>query len=115
MDWNEHSVVHCPPPLLVSPSDPTLTVENVREVMAEVLNWMMVGVWLGIPDSKVRKISRQSSTGRETCLALGDYWVNTAPDASWEKLALGLYWEREERALAVTKQYLQQQGMCILS
>ena len=37
-----------------------------------------------------------------------DYWVNTAPDASWEKLARVLYHSREERALAVMKQYLQQ-------
>ena len=83
--------------------------------MAEVGNWVSVATWL-VPGSKLlEEISQQSSTEREKSLALGDYWVNTAPDASWEKLALGLYWEREERALAVTKQYLQQQGMCILS
>ena len=100
---------------LCPPSDPTLTVENVREVMAEVRNWMIVGFWLGVPDTKRQEISQQLSTARERCLALGDYLVNTDPYGSWKKLALGLYWEREERALAVTKQYLQQQGMCVLS
>ena len=111
MDWNEHSVVYCPPLLLVSPSDPTLTVENVREVMAEVGNWEKVR-WL-VHDSKQQEIKQQSSTEREKSLALGDYWVNTNPNASWERLAMKLYQKREERALAVTKQYFQQQGsMC---
>ena len=87
--------------------------ENVREVMAEVVgNWQWVGIGLGVPLLKVLEISQQSSTVRERSLALGDYWVNTAPDASWERLARALYHNGEHRALAVTKQYLQQQGMC---
>ena len=94
-----------------SPSDPTLTVENVREVMAKVGRWWRVGDWLGVPRSKQLEIMQQSSTEREKCLALGDYWVNTAPCACWERLARALYQWREEKALAVAKQYLQQ-GMC---
>ena len=85
--------------------------ENVREVMAEVGNWIGVGSGLGVPDSKREEIRQQSSPKREKCLTLGDYWVNTAPDASWEKLAMLLYQWGEERAVAVTKQYLQE-GMC---
>ena len=88
--------------------------ENVREVMAEVGNSKEVGILLALP-SKRQEIWQQSSTEREKCLALGDYWVNTDPDASWEKLARALYHCGEERALAVTKQYLQQQqGMCVV-
>ena len=83
--------------------------ENVREVMAEVGNWVMVGDWLGVPRSKRQEIIQQSSTEREKSLALGDYWVNTHPEASWEKLATALYQVGEEKAVAVTKQYLQQQ------
>ena len=88
--------------------------ENVREVMAEVGNWKEVGVCLGVPYSKWEEISLQSSTEREKSLALGDYWVNTAPDVSWERLGRELYQNGEERALAVVKQHLQQ-GMCVLS
>ena len=84
--------------------------ENVREVMAEVGHWVNVGDGLGVPLSKQQEIIQQSSTEREESLALGDYWVNTDPHASWEKLARVLY-QWEKRALAVTKQYLQQ-GMC---
>ena len=76
--------------------------------MAEVGNWWNMGPSLGVPLSKRQEISQQSSTEREKSLALGDYWVNTAPKASWEYLAWVLYQEREKRALAVTKQYLQQ-------
>ena len=87
--------------------------ENVREVMAEVGDWWKVGSVLRVPDSKLYEIKHQSSTEREKSLALGDYWVNTDPDASWEKLAMELYCCGEKRALAVTKQYLQQQqGVC---
>ena len=85
--------------------------KNVREVMAEVGEWWKVGRWLDVPTSKRQEIKQQSSTEREKSLALGDYWVNTDPDASWGKLARALYLEGEERALAVTKQYLQQ-GEC---
>ena len=85
--------------------------ENVREVMAEVGGWVIVGNWLGVAHSKLQEIIQQSSTERKKRLALGDYWVNTDPDASWEELAMVLYLCREEGALAVTKQYLQQ-GMC---
>ena len=82
--------------------------ENVREVMAEVGNWEEAGDWLGVPPSKQEEISQQSSTERDKSLSLGDYWVNTDPDASWEKLARELYRRGEERAAAVTRQYLQQ-------
>ena len=74
--------------------------------MAEVEEWDSVGIWLHVPDSKRQEIKQQSSTKREKSLALGDYWVNTDPDASWEGLARALYKRGEERALAVTKQYL---------
>ena len=70
-----------------------------------------MGIGLGVPGSKQLEISQQSSTEREKSLAQGDYWVNTAPDASWEKLARVLYHQGEQRAVAVMKQYLQQ-GMC---
>ena len=102
------------PSACVSLSDPTLTVENVREVMEEVGKWWSVGKALDVPYSKLQRIEQQSSTQREMCLALGDYWVKAAPDASWLKLAQVLYQKGDVRAAAVAKQYLQQ-GMCVLS
>ena len=110
-------MTHCcllsSPSACVSTSDPTLTVENVREVMAEVGDWWEVGHWLHVSDSKRQEIKQQSSIEREKSLALGDYWVNTDPHVSWERLAKVLYYCGQEKALAVTKQYLEQ-GMCIV-
>jgi len=117
---------HCLPLLLVSPSDPTLTVENVTEVMGEVLNWKRVArghiryrdthisqsCGLTIPYSKLKEIQQQSSSERDSSHAIGEYWINTYPDASWEMLADALYTEEEERAAVMVKRYLPQ-GMCI--
>jgi len=58
MDWNEHNIVYLlfsslsSPSACVSPSDPTLTVENVTEVMGEVGDWEEVSYELGVPHSK---------------------------------------------------------------
>ena len=81
--------------------------------MAEVVNWESVGLGLGVPVSKLEEISQQSFSRREKRRALGDYWVNSDPDPSWEKLAKVLYKGGEKRAVAVVKQYLEQ-GMCVL-
>ena len=118
----DHNIVYflSSPYACVSPSDPTLTVENVTEVMGEVGDWNMVGQGnpfrsvsgLDIPYYKLQEIKQQSSSEKEKSRAVGGYWVNTHPDPSWEKLALVLYKEVEERALAKTKRYLPN-GMCI--
>ena len=119
----DHNIVYLlfsslsPPSACVSPSDPTLTVENVAEVMGEVGDWERVAqgdftLGLYIPHSKLQEIKQQSSSEKEKSRAVGGYWVNTYPVPSWEKLALVLYEEGEERALAMAKRYLPN-GMCI--
>ena len=96
---------------LVSPSDPSLTVDSVLEVMRKVQKWYEVGGALNVPDSKLIEIDEQSSTEMEKHLELGKYWVNTYPDPSWEQLSRALYERGEERATMVVKQYLPPQGM----
>ena len=118
MDWNDHNIVYLlfsslsSPSACVSPSDPTLTVEKVTEVMGEVGDREMVWAVLGVPDSKLAEIEQQSSPEGEKSRALSQYWVNCAPDASWEELALTLYLRGEERAAAMARQYLPK-GTCI--
>ena len=120
MDWNEHNIVYLLFSSLsslsacVSPPDPTLTVENVTEVMREVGNWKRVmGVFgLGIPDSKLQEVKQQSYTERDRSHLVGEYWVNTHPNPSWTRLADVLYEEGEDSALMMVKQYLPK-GMCI--
>ena len=120
MDWNDWNFCSISVLLTVlssacvSPSDPTLTVEKVTEVMGEVGDWNWVGIILDVPMFKRIEIKQQSSTEREKSRAVGEYWVNYVPHASWEGLATALYVGGEERAavMANLKQYLPK-GMCI--
>ena len=108
---------HCSPPSpplpLVSPSDSTLTVDSVLEVMGKVENWKKVGGIFGldVPDSKRDEIEEQSSTEIEKSHQLGRYWVNTHPDPTWKELGKALYRSGEETAAMMVKQYLPPQGM----
>ena len=97
----------------VSPSDSTLTVDSVLEVMGKVQKWEEVGIWLNIPYSKRQEIRKQSSTEIEKSHQVGRYWVNTDPDSSWEELGRVLYERGEETAAMMVKQYLPPQGMWI--
>ena len=122
IDWNEHNIVYLmfsslsSPSACVFPSDPTLTVENVTEVMGEVGAWERVvrggldgGVFtfgLEIPYTKLEEIKQQSYTNRDRSHLAGEYWVNTDPNASWRRLADALYEEGEDSALLILKQYL---------
>jgi len=117
MDWNEHNIVYLlfsslsSPSACVSPSDPTLTVENVTEVMGEVRDWKRVAgrsllCGLGIPDSKLHEIKQQSYTESDRSYLMVEYWVNTDPRASWRRLADVLYKVGEDSALMMVKQYL---------
>ena len=95
----------------VSPSDSTLTVDSVLEVMGKVQGWKQVGRALEVPDSKRDEIKDQSSTEIEKSHRVGQYWVNTHPDPSWEELGRVLYQWGEETAAMMVKQYLPPQGM----
>ena len=88
--------------------------EKVTEVMGEVGDRERVwrSMLLGVLDSKLAEIKQQSSTEGEKSRALSQYWVNCAPDASWESLVWQLYRRGEERAAAMAKQYLPK-GTCI--
>ena len=100
------------PSACVSPSDRTLTVEKVMEVMGEVGMWVGVGIFLGVPLHKRNEIQQQSSTETEKSRAVGEYWVQYVPHASWEGLSTALYRWGKERAAVMAKQYLPK-GMCI--
>ena len=118
MGWNDHNIVYLlfsslsSPSACVSPSDPTLTVENVTEVMREVGNRKRVWGVLGVPSSKLTKLQQQSPTEEEKTRAESQYYVNCVPTACWKNLARSLYVRGEERALVMANQYLPK-GMCI--
>jgi len=87
-------------------------VDNVLEVMREVENWELVWAMLGVPHSKQTELRQQPSTEEEEARALLQYWINSSPDTTWKRLTELLYWNGEERAAVMAKQYLPK-GMCI--
>ena len=99
------------PSACVSPSDPTLTVDNVSEVMREVGDRERLWRLFSVPLSKRTEFMQHSSTADNT-RAVSQYWINSSPDATWKVLTWLLYFNGEERAAVMAKQYLPK-GMCI--
>lgn len=93
------------------------------EVMREVRDWVRVaqgnkdmygagnpplhpcGFDLDVPDSKMPEVKYQLSSERDRIHDIVEYWVNTSPRASWEQLGRALYVAKEDRALAMLRQY----------
>ena len=78
--------------------------ERVTGVMEKMKDSWQVGGWLGVPN----EIMEKYSTERERSCALGEYWVHTYWNTSWERLAGVLYRCEEKTALEeVVGKYLQ--------
>ena len=57
--------------------------------------------YLAVPEHMVDHLSE-----REKKHAVGNYYLQTHPDASWENLTKGLYCAKEYSAVELTKQHL---------
>ena len=81
-------------------SDPTLTTDNVAQVMELVNDWdsLLSGV---IPSDRLRAIQEKFSTKREISTEFASYYVHCKPKSSWTHLASRLY--RKEAFAAVEK------------
>ena len=69
--------------------------------MDETKSLFMVILHLDVPEHMVDHLS-----GREKKHAVGNYYVQTHPDASWEDLAFRLYIAQEYSAVEKAKQHL---------
>ena len=97
--------------VILSPSDPTLTVENVLGVMEKVTDGRAEKIWRRLIGSTVLKdISSKCSTERELVNVCADIYVNCDPDSSWEGVALGLHHEGETAAVEEVQSYLNPRG-----
>ena len=74
--------------------------------MKEVRDLRIVAAVLDVPDPIVQRIAQGYTTERQRSCATGEWWVNTHPWASWDDLALTLYYAGEDRALEKVSQYL---------
>ena len=97
----------CPTPC----ADPTLTINNLRLVMASVKNWYCLGGYLGclnVPGAVCDEIRYGTAyqTGEEKKEALLLYYLHTMPMASWQNVAGALHHREEETALQAVKAFL---------
>ena len=90
------------------PSDPSLTVHNVQQVMEGVkgLKSWLVGLYLSVPEAIRDKINAECSSDKEKVSALAKYVVIILPNVTWEDIAGALYRQDEERAVERAKSYL---------
>ena len=93
------------------PPDPTMTVDNVTQVLNKIPEdeWegMMSGMGgLGIPQLLCKEILRRYSTDKEQNHACADYYVNYHPQAEWRHLTLKLYWKKEFGVARESKSFM---------
>ena len=73
------------------PADRTLTTDNFMEVVKGVEDhWELLGIWLGVPDSKRDEISRLYHSDQHRMHALADEYTTHDPTRSWNKVAAAL-------------------------
>ena len=77
------------------PPDPTMTVDNVTQILNKIPTdkWeeVMGGGGLGITRPLREEIQRRYSTDTEKNHACADYYVNCHPEAEWKHLTKKLY------------------------
>ena len=68
---------------------------NFLEETADVTDWYMLGLYMGVPSKDLSHIERQFSSQRSArCRAeLFDVWMKRTPNASWELIAAALHGE----------------------
>ena len=95
-------------PLPISHSDPSLTSQNVHQVMEVVRKecWRDVGKGLSVQRAILDKINAKCSSDDEKMSAVIKYVVTIIPDITWEKIATELYKGDEEKAVERVKPYL---------
>ena len=108
-------------------ADPTLTVENVIDVMEKVTEDRRRQVWETVlkimyygyeQTTRVYayfdEIYRSHSSEREKTHACSDMYVNCHPESSWEHLTSHLYKEDEMTAVEQARTFLPPRGKSII-
>ena len=94
-------------------SDPTLTTDNVVQVMELVNDWnsLSIGILpIIVPLARVNAIQRKSSTKREISTECASHYVHCHPESSWTHLASCLYPRGEFAAVEKLKPSLPFRG-----
>ena len=94
-------------------SDPTLTTDNVVQVMELVNDWRSLSYGLIpviIPSDRLRAIQEKFSTKSEISTECAFHYVHCHPESSWTHLARRLYFMGEFAAVEKLKPFLPLRG-----
>ena len=67
--------------------DAVFTIKNIYTFTEDVVDWDGLGLQLGVSHSRLKKIRRENMTEDERRRDMIFTWMNSDPEASWEKLA----------------------------
>ena len=88
---------------MFSPTDPSLTLTNLTQLLEDVRYWDNVTIYLDIPDSVYSSITTQQSSESERMKACWEWYLNNHPCPSWCHIANALYMNEEHEVLEVLK------------
>ena len=90
------------------PADPTLTTDNLMEVVKGVEDhWWDLGYWLDVPMSKMSDIRSPYRSDRQRMQALADHYITHHPTPSWNNVSEALQKEGlHKQADEVTTKYV---------
>ena len=88
---------------MFSPTDPSLTLTNLTQLLEDVRDLVYVTGYLDIPTSVYNSITTQQSSESERRKAYWEWYLNNHPCPSWHHIANALYMRGEHRVLEVLK------------
>ena len=88
---------------MFSPTDPSLTLTNLTQLLEDVRDLVFVTGNLDIPFSVYNSITTQQSSESEGRKAFWEWYLNNHPCPSWRHIANALYKSKEHGMLEVLK------------
>ena len=88
---------------MFSPTDPSLTLTNLTQLLEDVGNLYYVTYDLNIPRSVYSRIKAQQSSESKRRKAFWEWYLNNHPCPSWRHIANALYMRDEHGVLEVLK------------
>ena len=99
---------------MFSPTDPSLTLTNLTQLLEDVRDLEYVTLYLDIPRSVYNRIKAQESSKSERRKACWEWYLNNLPCPSWHHIANALYMREEHGVLEVLKsRYLKGECGCL--
>ena len=86
---------------IFSPTDSSLTLANLTQLLQDVRHWDLLSVYLNIPNSVHKNIISQHSSESERREAYCKWYLNNHPCPSWYQVARAVYMFADHGVLEV--------------